>query len=199
MNPPATAVTLPLPEVCPQTLRLLAQRRSSKAPTLTAPGPEGQALEQLLSLALRVPDHGAVRPWRLILLRGATKERFVAALEGIAAQREDETKALAALTKMRVPPVTVAVVSRPCEGKIPVWEQQLSAGALCMNLLLAAHASGWGANWITGWYAYDRAALERLGLSNDEQVAGFVHLGTPGEAPRERPRPELADILSEWS
>ena len=105
-------------------------------------------------------------------------------------------KASAGLGKLKTPPLCVAVVSRVVEGKIPEWEQVLSAGAVCMNLLLAADALGYGANWITDWYAYDPGALALLGLEAGERIAGFIHLGASAEDPRERVRPQMAEIVS---
>src|SRR5262249_31954916 len=102
------------------------------------------------------------------------------------------------LMKIRNPPTTVAVISKPIEGKIPMWEQQLSAGAVCMTMLTAAQAMGFGANWITDWYAYDEEAKALLGVGPGEQVAGYVHFGSPREAPPERVRPDVAAITPHW-
>ena len=101
--------------------------------------------------------------------------------------------------KIRQPPLTVAVISHTSQNKIPVWEQELSSGAVCMNLLLAAQAMGFGANWITDWYAYDAEVDALLGLATGEKVAGYIHLGTPAEAPQERVRPDLDAIISHWA
>lgn len=101
------------------------------------------------------------------------------------------------LAKLAAPPVTVMVVSRPIVGhKVPVWEQQLSAGAVCMNLEHAADAMGFSASWITDWYAYEPAARPPLGLADGEAVAGFIHIGTLAEGPAERPRPDMASIVT---
>ena len=189
----------PLPAGAPAGfLPLLGGRRSSSAATLAAPGPDRGTLLALLQLATHAPDHGKLSPWRFIVLEGENKKVFVSRLEGLAANRENATKALAALAKIANPPLTVAVISRPTPGKIPVWEQQLSAGAVCMNLLMAAHAAGFGANWITDWYAYDAAARQLLGIGDDEQVAGYIHIGTQTEVPKERPRAALADLIGDW-
>ena len=118
----------------------------------------------------------------------------------MAAGRSDGTKAAAKLFKIKIPPLTVAVVSRAAEGgEIPLWEQQLSAGAVCTILTIAAQAMGYGANWITDWYAYDADAQRLLGLSPGERVAGFVHIGTPGEPPQERVRPDMGAVVSRWA
>jgi nitroreductase len=182
----------------PETLAFLARRRSASALTLAAPAPSRGELGALLRLAVRIPDHGKLSPWRFVILDGEAKAAFVAGLEAIAARREDATKLTPKLGKMRTPPLTVAVISSPKDGDIPEWEQRLSAGAACLMLTLAAQAMGYGANWITDWYAYDEDAGRLLGLGENERVAGFVHLGTPAEAPLERVRPELEGLVSDW-
>ncbi len=184
--------------VSTESLRLLARRRSVAASQLGVPAPDAAALDRILRLAVRVPDHGALTPWRFIVLEHEAKQRFAGAVEAFAREQENPQKAMSALEKLCRPPLTVTVVSRAQEGRIPFWEQQLSAGAVCMNLLIAAQASGFGANWITGWLAYEPRVLRLLGLEADERIAGFVHLGTPCEASRERVRPELDGLVSRW-
>ena len=185
-------------EASPETLAFLARRRSAAAMALTEPAPSDAELATLLRLAARVPDHGKLAPWRFVVLKGEAKRRFVAGLEAIAADRPDAEKLKAKLGKIKAPPLTVAVISRVRPGEIPEWEQRLSAGAVCMTLIIAAQAMGYGANWITDWYAYDVDALALLGLAEGEKVAGFVHIGTPGETPLERVRPDVAAITSLW-
>jgi nitroreductase len=180
-------------------LRFLALRRSASAATLRAPGPDEEELAKLLRLAVRVPDHGKLFPWRFIILRDELKVAYVRALEPLAADQPNPEKATAALAKVRNPPVSVCVVSRLLEATIPEWEQRLSSGAVCMTLLIAAQAAGYGANWITDWYAYDARATAVLGLTGDERVAGFVHIGAPAETPLERVRPVVADLTRAWS
>src|SRR5580698_5972906 len=138
---------------------------------LTAPGPNDAELATLLRLATRVPNHGKLAPWRFVVLKGEAKQRFIAGLEAIAAQRPDAGKLNAKLGKIKAPPLTVAVISRLLPAEIPEWEQRLSAGAVCMTLVIAAQAMGYGANWITDWYAYDVDALTLLGLAEGEKVA----------------------------
>ncbi|HZZ90685.1 MAG TPA: nitroreductase [Caulobacteraceae bacterium] len=186
-------------EASPQTLAFLARRRSASAVTLGEPAPNDADLATLLRLAARAPDHGKLSPWRFVVLRGAAKQRFVAGLEQIAAGRPDAVKVIAKLAKIKAPPLTVAVVSRLLPGDIPEWEQRLSAGAACMNLIIAAQAMGYGANWITDWYAYDEAARRLLGLRDGERVAGFVHLGTPADVPLERVRPDMDAVVEHWN
>lgn len=186
-------------EASRETLAFLARRRSAAALTLTAPAPSDAELATLLRLATRVPDHGKLFPWRFVALRGEGKQRFIAGLEAIAAERLDSARLVAKLGKIKAPPLTLAVVSRaPTPGEIPEWEQRLSAGAVCMTLIIAAQAMGYGANWITDWYAYDADAGKLLGLGDGERVAGFVHLGTSAETPLERVRPDVGALLSEW-
>ena len=196
--PSSLPAPIPFGEPCPihpsaETLILLAERRSSSAATLRAPGPDADQLADLLRIAARAPDHGKLFPWRFIVLQGEGKAAHVKALAVIAAETGENP---AALMKMSAPPLAVAVVSRPVEGKIPEWEQVLSAASVCTLLLVAAEAMGFGANWITDWYAYQPEALKALGLAEGERIAGFVYLGTPGEPPLERVRPEVSELVT---
>ncbi|ATQ42088.1 nitroreductase [Caulobacter mirabilis] len=194
---PAFGDALPL-DPSPETLAFLARRRSAPALTLAAPAPSPEELEDLLTLAARVPDHGKLAPWRFIILEGAGKARFVQQLEALAAGRADAAKLTAKLGKLKAPPLAVAVVSRTVTGEIPAWEQLMSAGAVCTTLTYAALAMGYGANWITDWYAYDEEAKTVLGLGDYEQVAGYVFLGTATEAPQERQRPDVKALTTRF-
>jgi nitroreductase len=178
---------------------MLAQRRSSSPQHLAAPAPSGQELQDLLRLAARAPDHGKLFPWRFILLEGQAKADLAARFEALAKERPDPDKAAGVLFKLKTPPLAVVVVSRVQEGHIPSWEQLLSAGAVCQNLLIAATAMGYGANWITDWYSYDPRATALLGIESNERVAGVILLGTPTEAPLERVRPDVETITSYWT
>jgi len=182
----------------PEVLRFLARRRSTSAVTLAEPAPSAADLETLLRLAVRVPDHGKLSPWRFVILAGDDKARFAARLEALAQGRGD-TQAVGKLGKLKIPPLAVAVISCPKPAAIPAWEQELSAGAVCTTLLYAALAMGYGCNWITDWYAYDAEAQGILGLAEGERVAGFMLLGTPREPPLERERPTPAALVSRWS
>ena len=196
--PPAPEFGAPLPIApAPQVLDFLALRRSASALTLAEPAPDGQQVQELLRLATRAPDHGKLSPWRFFVFEGESKRAFAAALEGIARDRSDD-QAVAKLGKLKTPPLCIAVISSPKAGKIPEWEQRLSAGAVCANLTYAALAMGFGANWITDWYAYDPKAAEVLGLGPEEKVAGYVLIGTAMEPPRERERPQAAALISPW-
>ena len=181
----------------PDVLAFLKRRRSNSALTLTAPAPSEAQIETLLGLATRVPDHGKLAPWRFILLKAQAKAEFAAELEGLALKRED-TRAAAKLGKLKAPPMAIAVVSSPKSSDIPEWEQWLSAGAVCTNLLYGALAMGFGANWITDWYAYDAEALAILGLSPGEKVAGYIFIGTPNAPAQERECPDLAHLVTHW-
>jgi nitroreductase len=188
----------PFGQVSPETLALLAHRRSSSPQHLAAPAPSGRELQDLLRLAARAPDHGKLFPWRFVLVEGTAKAELANRYEALAKERPDPEKAAGVLFKLRTPPLAVIVVSRVTASPIPDWEQRLSAGAVCQNLVIAATAMGYGANWITDWYSYDPRATALLRLEKGEQIAGVVLMGTPTEAPLERVRPEVEHITSVW-
>jgi nitroreductase len=187
----------------PDALDLLKTRRSVKPMELGGPGPSAGEIDTLLTIAARVPDHGKLAPWRFIVIEGEARLKAgetIAAIfradhgEATPEQIEFERKRLARA------PLVIAVVSRAAPHvKIPEWEQQLSAGAAAMSLVIAAHAMGYAASWITEWYAYDRRVLAALGLDDFERIAGFVHIGRPAKPPDERERPKLGDIVSRYS
>ncbi|GAB1380111.1 nitroreductase family protein [Pararhodobacter aggregans] len=180
----------------------LLTRRSKPAAALTAPAPEGAALDQLLTAAARVPDHGALVPWRFLVLEAPARQR----LAGLVRERGpllgvDPVKVEKSASLWEKSPLVVAVIASPVPSeKAPELEQILSAGAVCAALVNAALASGWGAAWITGWAAFDREFMTRgLDLSPQEQVAGCVHLGSCETAVGDRPRPDLAAIVTRVS
>ena len=196
--PPAPEFGAPLEiSAVPEVLRFLSRRRSASALTLGEPAPTEPQLQDLLRIATRAPDHGKLTPWRFVVLAGAGKARFAAALHELATGRGD-TASAAKLGKLKTPPLCIAVISAPKPGAIPEWEQLMSAGAVCTTLTYAALAMGYGANWITDWYAYDREAGEILGLRSGERVAGFVLIGTPREPPLERERPDPGALVTRW-
>lgn len=179
----------------PAVMDFLSTRRSRPAKTLKAPAPDRAALEPILNAALRVPDHGKLEPWRLIVLEGAALARLADLTARLASERGLEPeKAAKAEAMFRTAPLMVTVVTCPvASDKIPELEQTLSAGAVCLSLVNAALASGWGANWLTGWMAFDRDFLtEGLGLAETEWVAGYMVIGTEGPVPTDRPRPDLS-------
>jgi nitroreductase len=186
----------------PDALALLKTRRSVKPVELAGPGPAASELETLLTVASRVPDHGKLTPWRFIVFEGDARLRAGEAIaDAFVADHPEATTEQVAFERQRLAraPLVVAVVSRAAPHvKIPEWEQVLSAGAAAMSLVLAAHALGFAANWITEWYAYDRRVRDALGLAPHEKIAGFVHVGRPAHPPEDRPRPALADIVTRY-
>ena len=183
-------------------LQLLKTRRSVKPMELSGPPPSAAEIDTLLTIAARVPDHGKLAPWRFIVFEGEARAAAGAIIaEVFRAARADATDEQIDFERGRLTraPLVIAVVSRAAPHvKIPEWEQQLSAGAAAMTLVLAAHAMGYAASWITEWYAYDRAVLERLGLGPQERIAGFVHIGRPVKPPDERARPPLDAIVTRF-
>ena len=187
------SAALPLPVRSDEVLARLANRRSASAQLLAAPGPSEAEIEQILHLGARTPDHGKLFPWRFVVLGPQSRADLSEALAVLAETQGRVDKDLAVLAKLANPPLTIMVVSTPIQGhKVPVWEQQLSAGAVCMNLEHAAGALGYSASWITDWYSYDPQATALFGLTDGETVAGFIHIGTLTEPPLERPRPDMA-------
>ncbi|NVD41131.1 nitroreductase [Ensifer sp. HO-A22] len=178
----------------------LASRRSIPAFQMGEPGPDKAEVEEMLTLASRVPDHGKLAPWRFIVYRGEERVRISGELKTMAlAKKPDLSEEMIKVEETRLSraPVVVAVVSKAAPHfKIPEWEQQMSAGAVCLNLLMAANALGYASNWLTEWYAFDEAAYPLLGVEPGEKVAGFIHIGTAMVPPTERPRPELAEIVT---
>lgn len=180
----------------------LRTRRTIPAPQLAEPGPDVETLRTMLTIAARVPDHGKLAPWRFIVYGPTERQAAVAALAAIAGLQADERERAKRAEQAKTfgaAPLVVAVVSRAAEHpKIPVWEQQLSAGAVCVNLIHAAHAHGLAAQWLTGWYAYEPEAAAYLGIGEGERLAGFVHIGTAAAPPAERDRPDIDAITSVW-
>lgn len=189
-----------MPDPNPVALEFLLTRRSRPAKTLTGPVPGREMVQTLLTAAARSPDHGKLEPWRFIVLQGAALQR----LAGLAAKRGpalgiEPDKIEKGVRQYADAALAVAVVSCPRPSdKIPQIEQVYSAGAVCLALLNAALAAGWGANWLTGWASHDRQFLtEGLGLGSHESVAGFIHIGTETSAPPDRPRPDL-EAITQW-
>jgi nitroreductase len=185
------------------TLRLLETRRSASAKAMTGPGPVDEQLTRLLNIAARVPDHGKLTPWRFMVFEGDGRARA----GKIVAERYRELHPAHGEETLEVQrsmfsraPCVVAVVSAATtqHPKIPEWEQLLSAGAVCQNLLTAATAMGLGAQWISGWFSYDRHVLTAFGLADNERIAGFIYIGTPTQLQEDRPRPEAASITTRF-
>lgn len=182
---------------------LLLTRRSVVANKLGEPGPDAGTLRRILAAGARVPDHKKLEPWRFIVFEGEARAAFGKVLAE-ACLEEDKTASPGRLEMERArftrAPAVVAVISRPVENPAaPEWEQVLSCGAVCQNLLHAANALGFSGQWITEWYAYSPRVQRALGLEGNEKVAGFVYIGTAQEAPVERERPDLDRVVTRWS
>jgi nitroreductase len=185
-----------------ETIELLSRRRSAPALALAEPGPTPREIETMLAIASRVPDHGKLAPWRFIVFSGESRDRagaIVAEVFATANPDADPSRLATETKRFSLAPLVIAIVSRagPHE-KIPEWEQILSAGAVCMNLIVAANALGYATVWLTEWYAYDRAVLAQLGLAAHEKVAGFVHVGRAPGPRDDRLRPVLGDLVTRF-
>ena len=200
VNYPELGETLPAAWPSEETLAMLRRRRSALADFMGEPGPDAATLQDILTIAARVPDHRRVTPFRFIVFEGAARARFGAALKDAFLQNQpDAEPAKAAFEENRFQRATVvvAVISRTDPThRAPEWEQVLCAGAVCHNMLLAASAYGFGAQWLTEWCAYDANVRVALGLAPAERVAGFVYIGTAKEDPKERGRPDMASIIA---
>jgi nitroreductase len=184
-----------------ETLRLLARRRSAKPFMLAAPAPTPAQLETLLRLAVRVPDHGKLTPWRFIVFEGDGAVRGGAALARILEARGDataETLAAARDTFTRSPLAVAIVSTAKPHVKIPEWEQVLSAGAVAQTLLIAAHAMGFGGVWLTGWFSYGADARAALGLAAHERIAAIIHMGTQTDTQPDRARPDVRALTTRF-
>lgn len=182
-------------------LSFLKTRRSSKVASLTSPAPTDTEIEEMLTIAARVPDHGKYHPWYFVVVKGEARQEIGTHLRtAYAAENPDAAPAkldFEAEQFLRAP-LVIAVVSRIREGKHPQWEQFLSAGAACYNLVLAANTLGYGANWLTEWYAYSPAFRNLMGLDDRDRFAGFIYIGTATEKNEERERPDLREIVTYW-
>lgn len=193
----------PLPPLQPnpQAMEFLLTRRSRPAKTLTGPGPDREALMPMLTAAARVPDHGKLEPFRFIVLQAAAMQRLSKLVQtrGAALQIDPDKLAKAVRTWADAPLAVIVVASPKPSDKVPEYEQELTAGAVCLGLLNAALASGWGANWLTGWMVEDRPFMEEgLALDPHEFVAGIMHIGRETSPPPDRPRPDL-DAITTWT
>lgn len=175
-------------------------RRSTPALQLTEPSPDKREIEEILRLTVRVPDHGKIAPWRFIVYRGEERKRLgEAALKRALEKTPDLGADYQEVERSRFTraPLVIAVVSTAAPHvKIPEWEQIMSAGAVCLNMLFAANANGFAANWLTEWVSYDEAFFPELGVKAGEKIAGFIYIGSTTFPPVERPRPELADVVT---
>jgi len=184
-------------------LSLLKTRRSASAKAMTGPGPTAEQIAEIIACACRVPDHGKLNPWRFILWEGDARARFGDLLRArwaaLHPDHGENTLAFAQNMFMRAP-VVLGVISTAAEHpKIPVWEQQLSAGAVCQNALLAATALGIACQWQSDWVAYDPVIAAAMDLTPSERVAGLIYLGAAAAPYEERPRPDPASLVMRWS
>lgn len=189
-----------MPTPNPAAFEFLQSRRSRPAKTLTTPVPDHGTLTELLRVAARTPDHGKLEPWRFIVLEKPALSRLGSAIPDAGARLTIAPEKIEkAINQFATADLAVAVVFSPKPSeKVPHIEQLYSAGAVCLALLNAALASGWGANWLSGWASHDPTFVQdHLGLSSDESIAGFIHIGTEKMAPPERPRPDI-DAITMW-
>jgi len=194
--------SFPRETALPDAIELLKNRRSVKPREMGEPGPSAAELETILTIGARVPDHGKLTPWRFIVFEGGARVRAGEVIAKVFARKNPQaTAADIDVEKHRLTdaPLVIGVVSftKP-HPKVPPWEQELSAGASAMNMVTAATALGYGACWLTGWFAFDRDVLDGLGLKADEKLAGFIHIGTQTKPNEDRPRPALSDIVTRF-
>ncbi len=196
-------MTYPLPQKNEAVLSFLENRRSNLAKVMEGPGPTDQDLDRILNIAARVPDHRKLAPWRFILFKGDARSRMGQHI-GAAFQSKNPDmpldRVLFEAGRLQRAPLVVAVISSPkeCPRGTPKWEQELSAAAVCFNMCLAAQASGFGAQWLTEWYAYDSGVNTALGLAPQERVAGYIYIGHLSEPASERARPDAAKLTQIW-
>jgi len=195
---------IPVPACRPEVTDFLANRRSNMAKMMEGRGPDAQQLEDILTIAARVPDHRKLTPWRFTVFEGKARSDFG---QHIAAkfQRDNPDlpldKTLFEAARLMRAPTVIAVISSPkkCIRGTPEWEQVLSAGAACYNMVLAAQSMGFAAQWLTEWFSYDQIILEHLGLNRDEKIAGFIYIGRTQVQSKERARPDISAITQSYT
>jgi nitroreductase len=178
----------------------LASRRSGKPRDLAGPGPDMAQLTEMVRIAARTPDHGKLAPWRFIIVPDDKRQLLADIITTAYFTEKPDAGRLEIEAQVQFAtqaPALIVVMSSPKDSKIPLWEQELSAGAACMNLLHAVHAGGFVGGWLTTWPAFNGSVRDAFG-GPDERIAGFIFIGTPSRELEERPRPELSDILSVW-
>lgn len=176
----------------------LHSRRSVSVKLLAEPGPDQPALDAILQAATRVPDHGKLAPWKIVVLEDNAREQLgeVTAARFRALTPDASAEQVAAeLSRFNRAPLVLCVLSIPKLGRIPVWEQELSAGAVCTHILHGAAALGYGACWLTEWVAFDAEVNAHLLQGEEGRIAGFIYIGTPTAKPEERPRPERSEVV----
>ncbi|MBT6031749.1 MAG: nitroreductase [Kordiimonadaceae bacterium] len=189
---------------CVDTLELLSKRRSLTVKDMTAPGPNEDQLKQILTIGSRVPDHKKQVPWRFLTIDGECRADIGKTLRTVFKKNTpDADEELLDFEENRLmrAPLVIAVISTasPENPKVPEWEQILTAGAVCQNILIAANAMGYASQWLSEWYSYDNEVLKALHISSDERIAGFIYIGTSIKEPSERGRPDIENITQKWS
>lgn len=203
IQPPGQGDDIPPCHPSPETLDLLMHRRSVIAANLSAPGPSAEQINMLLTAGTRVPDHGKLAPWRFILFQGSARTRFgkllAATFKAANPTASDAQVAFESHRFLRAPLVVAVVSHLTKDHKIPLWEQELSSGASCQTLLIAANAMGFASQWLTEWYAYDEKIASALHLTPEERIAGFIYIGSSDKPCLERARPNLDDLITHWT
>jgi nitroreductase len=183
-------------------LRFLKSRKSASAKSMTGPGPNTTQLQDILSIAVRVPDHGKLAPWRFVVFEGDAREqvgnKFAARFAELHPDYPADNVAFQKGLFARAPVVVAVVSTAAIHAKIPIWEQHMSASAVCFNMVIAAQAHGFDAQWQSDWVAYDEGAKAAMGIGTEEKVAGLIYIGTSAVELEDRPRPDAAALTSFW-
>ncbi|MEJ6576016.1 MAG: nitroreductase [Emcibacteraceae bacterium] len=203
MLEPNTNLELSVAKRSQETLELLMLRRSLTVKDMVHPGPNEEQLKQILEIGSRVPDHKKQVPWRFLTFEKSTRGKFGKILRTIFAKNNPKTnEKILDFEENRFlrAPLVIAVISTADKDnpKVPEWEQILTAGAVCQNILIASNAMGYASQWLTEWYAYDKVVLKELNLNSNERIAGFIYIGTASKQPKERGRPDLANLVKKW-
>lgn len=201
---PALDDILPLPSANQTVTDFLSHRRSNLAKLMTTPGPDAAQLRTILQIAARVPDHRKLSPWRFVVFEGKARSEFGAHIGAKFSLTNPDApldRSVFESARLLRAPTVVAVISSPkdCARGTPEWEQVLSVGAVCYNMVIGAQSLGFGAQWLTEWFSYDADITENLGLGDREKIAGFIYIGTASAPPRERARPALDDLITHYS
>ena len=196
-------ILFPLPSHRPEVVEFLATRRSNLAKVMSGPGPDIVTRDKILEIGARVPDHRKLAPWRFVIFEGNARADFGQYIASAFMAENPDAPADRALFeggRLNRAPLVIAVVSAPveCPRGTPKWEQELSSGAACFNLCLAAQSLGYGAQWLTEWYAYNDGINDVLGLTERENVAGYIYIGTPEMPASERARPRILQKTTYW-
>ena len=203
MLEPNTNLELSVAKRSQETLELLMLRRSLTVKDMVHPGPNEEQLKQILKIGSRVPDHKKQVPWRFLTFEKSIRGKFGKILRTIFAKNNPKTnEKILDFEENRFlrAPLVIAVISTADKDnpKVPEWEQILTAGAVCQNILIASNAMGYASQWLTEWYAYDKVVLKELNLNPNERIAGFIYIGTASKQPKERGRPDLANLVKKW-